>query len=123
MVKSRKVEPAVGVGRMKRVSLGTRASVVEFRAEGIAWKGITGREEGERSRTGSATAAIFHGADVRFRSTITTKYKQKWQTRGEDEGGTSRRSGRYGTKEENGKDGNQVLRDREGHDAEKGRPA
>lgn len=53
--------------------------------------GITG--VGERSRTGSATAAIFHGADVRFRSTIITKYKQKWRTRGKDEGGTSRGGG------------------------------
>lgn len=42
-------------------------------------RGITG--VGERSRTGSATAAIFHGADIRFRPTITTKYKQKWRSR------------------------------------------
>lgn len=49
-------------------------------------EGITGGRGGERSRTGSATAAIFHGADVRFRPAITTKYKQKWRTRGEDEG-------------------------------------
>lgn len=70
-------------------------------------------KEGDGSRPGSATAAIFHGADIRFRSTIAAKHKQKWRTRGEDEGeGRDDEGGggdgRYGAKEENGKDGNQV---------------
>lgn len=69
--------------------------------------------EGECSRPGSATAAIFHGADIRFRSTIAAKHKQKWRTRGEDEGEGRDDEGGMGDTERKRKMGKTEIKCRE----------
>jgi len=79
---------------------------------------------GTLRRTGSATAAIFHSADVRFRCTITTKHKQKWRTPGRRRERGNEAGKRPEIRSERGKWGKTEIKRREtegGRETEKGR--
>lgn len=121
VVKSRKVERAVG-GRMKRASPGTRASVVEFRA---------GNCEEEQRGVREENVPVPEAQRRPFFTARTSVSGPRSPRNTNKNGGLGAKTGvgraggpeRYGAKEENGKDGNQVARDRGGREAEKGRPA
>lgn len=70
-----------GAERLKEVMRGIGAGRGSSGGVGRGREETEGEEGQTFWRAGSAAAAIFHGADVRFRRTVTAKYKQKWRTK------------------------------------------